>query len=166
MADNGGKCDMATGTATGQRQQIIEMLEQAYVMEMETVTNYLAHSVNLDGVRAEEIKGALAKDVMEELGHAQRLANRIKQVGGRVPGSLQLTFDQQSLQPGEDTTNVKAVIVGVLEAENAAIDHYRRIIRETDGEDFVTQDLMIQLLGDEEKHRVQFEGYLAEYERS
>ena len=29
-------------------------------MELETVTNYLANSINLDGVRAEEIKKAQA----------------------------------------------------------------------------------------------------------
>ena len=49
------------------RKQIISMLTQAYWMEIETVTNYLANSVDLDGVRAEEIKKALAADITEEL---------------------------------------------------------------------------------------------------
>ena len=39
-------------------------------MELETVMNYIANSINLDGVRAEEIKKALAANVVEELGHA------------------------------------------------------------------------------------------------
>jgi ferritin-like protein len=33
----------------------------------------------------------------------------------------------------------------------------------TDGVDYVTQDLAITLLGAEEAHRQQFEGYLKEY---
>ena len=40
-------------------------------MGLETVTNYIANSVNLDGVRAEQIKKALQADVLEELAHAQ-----------------------------------------------------------------------------------------------
>ena len=38
------------------REETIEMLKTSYRMELETVTNYLAYSINLDGVRAEEIK--------------------------------------------------------------------------------------------------------------
>ena len=45
------------------RAQIIEELTVAYWMEIETVTNYIANSINLDGVRAEEIKKALQADV-------------------------------------------------------------------------------------------------------
>ncbi len=41
------------------------MLTEAYWMELETVTNYLANSVDLDGVRAEEIKKSLAADITE-----------------------------------------------------------------------------------------------------
>ena len=37
-------------------QAIITELTKAYWMELETVINYLANSINLDGVRAEEIK--------------------------------------------------------------------------------------------------------------
>jgi len=140
------------------------MLQKAYSMELETVANYLSNSVHLDGVRAEEIKKSLAADIQEELGHATQLANRIKQLGGPVPGSLQLEFDQATLQPPDDRTDVVGVIRGVLEAENGAIDHYKQIIRETDGEDFVTQDMCIALLAEEEAHRTQFAGFLREYE--
>jgi len=145
-------------------EQTVRMLQKAYSMELETVANYLSNSVHLDGVRAEEIKKSLADDIQEELGHATQLANRIKQLGGPVPGSLQLEFDQATLQPPEDRTDVVGVIRGVLEAENAAIDHYKQIIRETDGEDFVTQDMCIALLAEEEAHRTQFAGFLREYE--
>ena len=34
------------------RAEVIELLKKAYSMELETVTNYLANSINLDGVRA------------------------------------------------------------------------------------------------------------------
>jgi len=148
------------------RTQIIDLLTTAYWMEIETVTNYLANSVDLDGVRAEEIKKALAADITEELTHAQTLAKRIKEVGGRVPGSMKFKASQTTLQPPKKTTDVTAVIRGVIEAENGAIDHYGKLI-ELCGEanDYVTQDLCITQLGDEESHRIMFQGFLKEYEQ-
>src|SRR5437588_12810771 len=145
------------------KEKVVAMLQQAYNMEVETVLNYLANSLDLEGVRAEFIKQALATDIQEELGHAQQLGNRIKQLGGSVPGSLQLQMSQRSLEPPEDPTDVIRVIDGVLKAEEEAINEYRSLIKLTDGEDYVTQDLAITILGAEEAHRQQFEGYRKEY---
>src|SRR3712207_5575765 len=104
------------------KEQIIASLRKAYSMEIETIANYLANSLHLDGVRADAIKQALAADIQGELGHAQQLGNRIKQLGGTVPGSLELQMTQKSLQPPADTTDVVAVIKGVLQAEEEAIN--------------------------------------------
>jgi bacterioferritin len=145
------------------KEQIVAGLRRAYNMEVETVVNYLANSLHLEGVRAEFIKQALATDIQEELGHAQQLGQRIKQLGGSVPGSLQLEMSQRCLEPPADPTDVVRVIQGVLRAEEEAITQYRQLIKLTDGEDYVTQDLAITLLGQEEAHRQQFEGYLKEY---
>lgn len=143
---------------------IIEELKVAYAMELETVQNYIAASVNLDGVRSEVIKNALAADITEELTHAQTLANRIKTIGGVVPGSMSLNRGQDSLQPLEDTTDVVGVIKGVIDAENGAIAQYNKIIKISDGRDYVTQDMAIGLLSGEEQHRREFVGFLKEYE--
>ena len=148
-----------------QRKKIIEALTRSYWMEMETVQNYIANSVNLNGVRAEEIKGALTADIQEELMHAQRLAKRIRTLGGVVPGSMDFRPTQVLLQPREDLSDVRSVIEGVIEAENGAIDQYNKTIKLCDGVDYVTQDLCVELLGSEEEHRREFIGFLAEYER-
>lgn len=145
--------------------KIIDMLQTAYRMELETVINYLSNSIWLDGMRAEEVKRSLAEDVPAELGHGQRLANRLKQLGGTIPGSLQLKFDQQSLQPPARPTDLKAVVKGVIEAEESAIAHYRAMTEAaTASNDFVTADLATELLADEEEHRTQFVGFLREFE--
>ncbi len=146
-------------------QEIVALLCQSYSMELETVCNYLSNSINPDGVRAEEIKKSLGADIASELLHATQLGQRIKQLGGTVPGSLALKFDQKSLQPGGDSTEIVAVIRAVIEAEEAAVAQYKRIIKATEGEDYVTQDLAIRLLADEEEHLVQFKGFLKEYQR-
>jgi bacterioferritin len=147
------------------KNQIIQELKVAYWMEIETVTNYISNSINLDGVRAEEIKKALQADVLEELTHARILARRIKTIGGTVPGSTEFKAVQKSLQPQTDTTDVVSVIKGVIDAENSAVEQYNKLIKLCDGVDYVTQDVCIQSLGDEEEHRRAFIGFLTEYEQ-
>src|SRR5690348_14243888 len=93
--------------------EIIELLTTAYSMELETVMNYIANSTNLDGVRAEEIMKSLAADVTEELSHATQLGQRIKQIGGLVPGSAKVKVGNQK-QPSDNTTDVTGVIRAVI----------------------------------------------------
>jgi bacterioferritin len=152
------------GESSGTRDEIVELLTKAYWMEIETVMSYLAASTNLDGVRAQEIRESLATDIEEELGHAKEFATRIKELYGVVPGSEEFRPEQSFLQPPEHQTDVVAVIRGVIEAETGAIEHYTRIIAETEGVDPVTQDMVIAILRDEQGHRRLFEGFLREYE--
>ena len=163
MATTTGLGILATGNAE-KREEIIGLLEQAYWMEIETVMSYIANSVNPDGVRAQEIRESLEEDIQEELGHAQQFANRIKELDGVVPGSAEFSSEQSFLQPPAEQTDVVHIIKGVIEAESGAIEHYNRIIEATDGVDWVTQDMVIEILRDEEGHRRLFQGFLREYE--
>jgi bacterioferritin len=147
-------------------QKIVRELAVAYAMELETVQNYIANSINPDGVRSDVIKKALAADVATEVAHAQQLGQRIKTLGGRVPGSLDNKRDQAYLQPTRDTTDIVGVIKGVIRAEEGAIAQYKKIIKLCEGHDYVTQDLVIGILGGEEEHRREFLGFLREYERA
>ena len=60
-----------------------------------------------------------------------------------VPGSMDFSAEQTYLQPPDDQVDVVAVIKGVIEAEQGAIEHYSYIVEETDGVDPVTQDMVI-----------------------
>ena len=146
------------------REEILELLKKAYWMEMETVMSYMANSINPDGVRAQEIVESLREDVQEELGHAQQFGERIKELYGVVPGSLEFSAEQSYLQPPEQQTDIVHVIQGVIEAESGAIEHYNAIIDFTEGKDPVTNDMVIAILRDEEGHRRLFEGFLREYQ--
>ncbi|MDX2116229.1 MAG: ferritin-like domain-containing protein [Planctomycetota bacterium] len=146
--------------------EIIDALIRAYNAELETVMSYIAASVNLDGVRGKQVAASLAADVPAELGHAQLLAKRIKTIGGMVPGSMHFRAAQAALQPTPDTTDVIHVIKGVIAAEDEAVRLYESIIKLCDGKDYATQDLAIEILGDEQEHRREFVGFLKEYERA
>jgi bacterioferritin len=145
------------------REELIGLLTKAYWMEIETVMSYVANSINPDGVRAQEIIESLQQDVEEELGHARQYGTRIKELYGVVPGSLDFKAEQTYLQPPDEQTDIVHVIKGVIEAEAGAIEYYNRIIEFCEGRDLVTQDMVITILRDEERHHRLFEGFLREY---
>jgi bacterioferritin len=164
MTETATSGDIMASESQDQRDQVIELLKKAYWMEIETVMSYIANSVNPDGVRAQEIKESLEADIQEELGHAQQFAARIKELYGVVPGSEEFSAEQNYLQPPDEQVDIVHVIKGVIEAEQGAIEHYSRIVEQTDQIDPVTQDMVIDILHDEQGHKRLFEGFLREYE--
>jgi bacterioferritin len=144
--------------------RVIELLRKAYGDEIETVMNYQSNAIVLDGVRAEEVKESLKADIQEELGHAEQLGQRLKQLEAKPPGSAEFEARQDSLQPPEDSTDVISVIEGVLDAEEDAIETYRALVDAAEeANDPVTEDLAVTLLADEEAHRTEFRGFRKEY---
>jgi bacterioferritin len=156
--------DVLSEQNSKQRQELIRMLEKAYWMEIETVMSYIANSVNPDGLRAQEVIEALEQDILAELGHARELAQRIKELWGIVPGSLEFRAEQTYLQPPAKQTDIVHVVKGVIAAEKGAIEHYTRIVDFCDDVDLVTQDMVIGVLRDEQQHLRLFEGFLRELE--
>jgi bacterioferritin len=148
-----------------QREHVVELLTKAYWMEIETVMNYVAASINPDGVCARQIAASLEQDIAEELGHAKLFGQRIKELYGVVPSSSEFRPEQDFMRPPQHQTDVVDLIRGVIEAESGAIEHYSRIVAETEEIDPVTQDMVIDILHDEQGHRRLFEGYLREYEQ-
>lgn len=145
--------------------QVVKLLRKAYSDEMETVINYQTNAIVLDGVRAEEIKESLQQDIQEELTHAEQLGQRLKQLGARPPASDEFVARQESLQPPEDSTDVLAVINGVLDAEADAISTYADLIDAAEAaNDPVTEDLAVTILSDEEAHQTEFNGFKKEYQ--
>ena len=164
METNRGSEGILSEEMAEKREEIVELLKTAYFMELETVMSYVSNSVNPDGVRAQEVKESVEEDIQEELSHAQQFAARIKELYGVVPGSMEFKASQDKLQPPEHQVDIVHVIKGVIDAEDGAIQHYTRIVEETDEADPVTQDIVIEILHDEQGHRRLFEGFLREYE--
>jgi len=73
-----------------------------------------------------------------------------------------LPRDQIVLQPPSDNADVMAVVRGVIGANEISISQYQKIIRLTEGLDYITQDLVIDLLSDEREHRRLFLSFLTQ----
>ena len=152
---------------TDQREHVVELLTKAYWMEIETVMSYIAASVNLDGVRAQRDQG-VARRATSRRSSATPAASPSgsRSSTASCRGREDFSAEQTFLQPPDEQTDIVHVIQGVIEAETGAIEHYTRIIEETEGVDPVTQDMVIEILRDEQGHRRLFEGFLREFEKS
>jgi bacterioferritin len=146
--------------------EVIDLLRQAYGDEIETVMNYLTNSYVLQGLRADEVRGSLRTDArQEELAHAEQLAERLSELDARAPASMEFEATQEGLQPPEDSADALSVIDGVIEYEEEAIETYRALIAAAqEADDPVTEDLAVEILGDEEAHRAEFKSFRRDFE--
>ena len=80
-----------------------------------------------------------------------------------MPGPGDFEATQDFLQPPDDQREIATVIRGVIAAETGAIEHYEAVVAATDQIDPVTNDMVIDILHDEQRHRRLFEGFLREY---
>ena len=147
-------------------QDLIDALVIAYAMELEATTNYIAASVNLNSTRADAIKKVLTQGAKEELLHAQTLADCIKAIDGIVPKSLASKRYQSSLQSPADSTDIVTIVEGIINAKDRAIAQYNKIIKLCEGYDYLTQDIAITILADEQQQRRHFVRFLKEYNKS
>ena len=100
---------------------------------------------------ADTLRDILIQQSSDELGHAERIANRIIQLGGTPtmnPGKLLETSGCGYKEPPSDPTNLKQVIQDVLDAEACAIETYNKLA-EKYRSDLVTHEMFEDLLEDE-----------------
>ena len=141
--------------------EIITELKRSYAIELETMQNYLANSIDLEGAEAELVRKSLEEEITLKLKHARRLAKRINVLGvvsrarWSCPRSefVATTVGQRRCH-GSDP--------GVIGANEASINQYQKIISLTEGLDYVTQDMVIDLLSDEREHRRLFLSFLTQ----
>lgn len=148
--------------------EIIDLLRVAYMAEIETAINYLAHSVNLKGFKGMIVKDIFAKEAIGEMEHAQKIGKRISVLNGMAPGSNYMRSEvispgQMNLQPGPTGFHIESVLRGVIEAESEAIEIYNKIINTaTTAEDWATVDLAVEIMSEEEEHMNLFQSLLSE----
>lgn len=146
-----------------QREQLVEMLTKAYWMEIETVMNYLAASISQPGAHTLAVRTALREGVEEEVGHARALGRRIQELHGVVPGVSASTGDEDGPKPFSSPTDLATMLEAVVAAETSAIRHYMQIMRVTRQVDQDTNDVVLEILRDEQRHLRLFEDFLKEF---
>lgn len=127
---------------------VLAALNQALKGELTAINQYFLHARMLEDWGFAKRGKAEYEESVEEMRHADKLIQRILLLGG-LP-NLQ---DLGKLYIGE---NLKEVIECDLKLELEGIDHYRKAIAICEqAKDFVSRDLLVEILADEEGHQDQ-----------
>jgi len=132
-------------------EEVVKMLNEALATEIVCVLRYRRHFYMARGVNSESVAAEFLQHSNEELGHADKLALRIAQLGGEPdlnPDTL-TTRSHAEYVAGKD---LKDMIKEDLVAERIAIESYRSMIERIGTKDPTTRRLLEEILGVEEEH--------------
>ena len=143
------------------RHEIVQLLNGALATELVCVLRYRRHHFTADGLAAPKIAEEFLVHANEELGHADRLARRIVQLGGKpdfAPDSLL----SRSHAAYDESADLKDMMRANLVAERVAIESYSQMIGLMRSKDPATRRLLEDILADEQAHAEDLKSWLAE----
>jgi bacterioferritin len=134
--------------------KLLEMMNEGLSDELQVSIQYMWQHVLWKGVKGFTIKDELKKIAIEEMKHAEAIAERLNYLGGIPTTRPEPIFIGKTLQN---------MIMTDKKDEEGAIKLYRQIIELADKEaDIVTRKLFEGILADEENHHDTFTGILEE----
>jgi bacterioferritin len=133
------------------RDSIVELLNGALATELVCILRYKRHYFTAVGVASPRIAEEFMVHAKEEEGHADRLAERIVQLGGEPDFSPQ-TLLERSHADYDASLDLQTMIRANLIAERVAVEAYRQMIDLVADKDPTTRRLLETILVDEEEH--------------
>ncbi len=129
----------------------VSLLNGALATEIVCVLRYKYHAVVASGISSESVKTEFMEHAAEEADHANRLAERINQLGGKPNFNPEGLLTRSHSQYVEGS-NLVDMIKENLVAERIAIDSYRAMVRYFADRDPTTRRLIEDILAKEEEH--------------
>ncbi len=142
------------------REKVIALLNEALATELVCVLRYKQHYFLARGIQAEPVAQEFAEHAAEEQGHADRIAQRITQLGGDPdfnPSGLASRSASEYVEGGA----LVQMIEDNLVAERIAIDTYHEAIRFVGEKDPTTRRMLEDILAVEEEHANELADLLA-----
>ena len=134
-------------------QKLIEMLNGALCEEWLAYYQYWIGARGIEGPMRSEIEAELLEHADEELSHAVKLVTRIVQLGGTpVLSPDQWTRMARCRYEAPTDPYVETILEQNLRSERCAIERYRDIADYTDGIDYTTAKMAVEILEDELDH--------------
>jgi bacterioferritin len=142
------------------REKVIALLNEALATELVCVLRYKQHYFLARGIQAEPVAQEFAEHAAEEQGHADRIAQRITQLGGDPnfnPDGLSSRSASEYVEGG----SLVKMIQDNLVAERIAIDTYHEAITFVGEKDSTTRRMLEDILAVEEEHANELADLLA-----
>jgi len=133
------------------RKQVVSILNEALATEIVCVLRYKFHYFMASGIHSQAVKEEFKEHADEEQEHADWIAERIKQLGGK-PEMNPSVLTAHSHSEYKEGTSLADMIREDLIAERIAIESYREIVRFLGDNDSTSKRLMEQILAKEEEH--------------
>lgn len=133
------------------REQAISILNEALATELVCVLRYKFHYFMATGIHSAAVADEFLQHAREEQQHADRLAERIKQLGGK-PQMHPAVIAETSHSEYREGTSLADMIREDLVAERIAIETYREIVNYFGEQDPTSRILMEEILAKEEEH--------------
>ena len=144
-----------TATYTADRKEVIKLLNDALATEWVCVLRYLRHYHMAAGMLADAVKGEFLEHAQQEQAHADKLAERIVQLGGE-PDLDPATLTRRSHAEYKEGKDLRDMVKENLVAERIAIDSYREMIDYIGDRDTTTKRILEGILAQEEEHADEF----------
>jgi len=133
------------------REEAISILNEALATELVCVLRYKFHYFMATGIHSAAVAKEFLQHAREEQEHADRLAGRIKQLGGK-PEMHPAVIAETSHSEYREGTSLADMLREDLVAERIAIETYREIINYFGEQDPTSRILMEEILAKEEEH--------------
>jgi bacterioferritin len=130
---------------------VVDVLNQALATEIVCVLRYKRHYFAAKGINKDAVAGEFLEHANEEQDHADRISERISQLGGE-PDLNPATLTARSHSEYVEGDDLISMIKENLVAERIAIESYTEIIRFLGDKDVTSRRLMEEILGVEEEH--------------
>lgn len=143
------------------RKDIIKLLNDSLATELVCVLRYKRHHFTAQGLASPKIAEEFLVHANEESAHADRLAQRIVQLGGE-PDFSPDSLSKRSHAEYDDSADLKAMIKANLIAERVAIETYSQVIALIGDKDSTTRRLLEDILSDEQEHADELADWLAD----
>jgi bacterioferritin len=140
-----------TNDYSADRAEVINQLNQALATELVCVLRYRRHYFTARGIHSRGVAEEFLAHSNEELGHADRLAARIVQLGGEPDFSPDELAARSHAEYVEGITLVDMIRENLV-SERIAIDSYRHMVKYLGNDDPTTSDLLKAILAVEEEH--------------
>jgi bacterioferritin len=133
------------------RKDIVRLLNDSLATEIVCVLRYKRHHFTATGLESPPIAEEFRVHAEEEQAHADRIAQRIVQLGGE-PDFNPASLLQRSHADYDDAADLHAMIRANLVAERVAIEAYTQMIELIGDKDATTRRLVEQILAQEQEH--------------
>ncbi|MET0544272.1 MAG: ferritin-like domain-containing protein [Variovorax sp.] len=141
------------------RDDIVKLLNDALATELVCVLRYRRHHFTAKGLASPAIAEEFLVHANEELAHADKIAERINELGAE-PDFAPAGLTERSHADYDESSDLKDMIRANLKAERIAVESYRQMIKLVEGKDPTTQRMLEEILTDEEEHADELRGWL------